>query len=703
LTPSWAVDCADYGAYPKWVASVSTPGDAYALKLADSYACLAENMGMGSEFHVADIADPLNPVIVGSVALPSGAEGLAVAGSCAYIADTSGGLQIVDITLPASPSIIGSWNDSPYQALDVEVSGDYAYVAYGFGGFKVFDVATPASPTLVDSLETNGQARAVALQGDYAYLGVFGDLRVIDITDPLDPLLVGNLQSPWGIVTDLVVEGNRAYLAVMGGGQQTGLKIVDISDPTNPFLMGAGGTMGNGVAVAGNYAYLSTHNIRGIEVFDIGDPWHLAFVTSIFTETYPRNLVAAGDYLFLANESDGMGVADISGVENVTLTGSANTGQSEYVAVAGEYAYVANSEGMMKVVDIADPTAPVVVGSLEVPGEVTDLSAGGSVVCLAAGGLRVVDVSTPSNPRLVGDVPMVAQGVAVAGNYAYVAAQWEIWIVDISDPSSPVPVGHTFPWWLAVDVALAGDLAYFVEQEIEPPFEAGRLSVYDVSDPTSPVRLADADAPGFPFSVATTGDRTCVAAAGGIHVYDTSGSPLFLTSFPAQLHAWSVAMVGDYAYLGGDKAGLEVVDISNPEEPELVGSVGTPSEVHGVAQSGDIVLAADYRYGLRILPMQCPGQSTVTATQVPAAIAHLSAYPNPVAAGTVIEWRGAPTGADLRLYDLHGRLVATRVVQGSGRVQWAEFVDHVRASGVYYLGLRTPGGNHQVTRLVVVR
>jgi hypothetical protein len=162
-------------------------------------------------------------------------------------------------------------------------------------------------------------------------------------------------------------------------------------------------------------------------------------------------------------------------------------------------------------------------------------------------------------------------------------------------------------------------------------------------------------------------------------------------------------MGGEYAYLAGDKAGLEVIDISNPEEPEFVGSVGTLSEVHGVAQSGDIVLAADYRYGLSIFPIQCAGPTAVSGG-TPAAIVRLSACPNPVIAGTVIEWRGATSGAHLRLYDPLGRLVATRGVEASGELRWTELVDHsAPSSGVYFLELRTPGGQRQAARLVVAR
>lgn len=42
-----------------------------------------------------DIADPTNPVIAGTRDTPGFAHGVAVAGSCAYVADRVAGLQVI--------------------------------------------------------------------------------------------------------------------------------------------------------------------------------------------------------------------------------------------------------------------------------------------------------------------------------------------------------------------------------------------------------------------------------------------------------------------------------------------------------------------------------------------------------------------------------------------------------------------------------
>jgi len=73
------------------------------------------------------------PYIVGSCDTPGYAMGVYVSGSYAYIADTTSGLQVMNISNPTSPAIVGSCA-TPGGAENVFVSGSYAYVAdYGSG------------------------------------------------------------------------------------------------------------------------------------------------------------------------------------------------------------------------------------------------------------------------------------------------------------------------------------------------------------------------------------------------------------------------------------------------------------------------------------------------------------------------------------------------------------------------------------------
>ncbi|MBA7623253.1 hypothetical protein ES703_30647 [subsurface metagenome] len=100
--------------------------------------------------------------------------------------------------------------DSYSYSSDVAVRGDYAYLAGG--SLRIIDVSDSANPNEISSI--NRQGNQVALSGDYAY---YGNLWVVDISDPFNPI-------------DPVNSSPKAY------------------------YYGEGGV---GVAVSGNYAYVT--------------------------------------------------------------------------------------------------------------------------------------------------------------------------------------------------------------------------------------------------------------------------------------------------------------------------------------------------------------------------------------------------------------------------------------------------------------
>jgi hypothetical protein len=137
-----------------------------------------------SGLQVIDISDPTNPSIVGSCDTPDSAWGIFVSGTCAYVTGGVSGLQVIDISSPTNPSIMGSY-DTPGFAGGIFVSGTYAYVAGGVSGLQVIDISSPTNPSIMGSFY-RGSAKDVYIQGTYAYVagGVSG-LQVIDKFKPL--------------------------------------------------------------------------------------------------------------------------------------------------------------------------------------------------------------------------------------------------------------------------------------------------------------------------------------------------------------------------------------------------------------------------------------------------------------------------------------------------------------------------------------
>ena len=119
-------------------------------------------------------------------------------------------------------------------------------------------------------------------------------------------------------------------------------------------------------------------------------------------------------------------------------------------------------------------------------------------------GLVVIDVSNPTNCVGAGGYSIGGRcyGVAVVGNYAYVAHNFAgLVVIDVSNPAHCVRAGGYDTGGTAVGVAVSGHYAYVTTDQ--------GLQVIDVSNPSNCVRVGGYDK-GF-YDVAVVADRVYVA------------------------------------------------------------------------------------------------------------------------------------------------------------------------------------------------
>jgi hypothetical protein len=110
--------------------------DATKVYASGNYAYIA---GAG-DLQVIDISDPQSPRTVGSVERSTGAQGMYVTGSYAYIAAYEDGIDVINITDPQNPTLLTTV-DTPGKAKDIFVSGSQAYVADNEGGLQIIDLS----------------------------------------------------------------------------------------------------------------------------------------------------------------------------------------------------------------------------------------------------------------------------------------------------------------------------------------------------------------------------------------------------------------------------------------------------------------------------------------------------------------------------------------------------------------------------------
>jgi hypothetical protein len=414
---------------------------------------------------VIDISDPTTPTLAGSYDTPRIAQGIAISGDYAYVADYFSGLLMIDISDPTTPSLVGSY-DTPDIAQDVAISGDYAYVADCFSGLQVIDISDPTNPVLEGIYDTPGKAYGVAISGDYAYVGDgTSGLQVIDIYDLAEPALAGSYDTP-DYAYGVTISGDHAFV----GDMSSGLQVIDISDPPTLSLAGSYDTPGraSGVAISGDYAYV-TDDDAGLQVIDISDPTTPALAGSYDTPGYARSVAISGDYACITDGYQGLKVIDISDPTTPALAGSYDTPGFAYgITISGDHAYVAAWTSGLQVLDISDPATPVFAGGYGIPGYAIGIAVSGDYAYVACqdSGLQVMDISDPTTPTLAGgyDTPGSAWGVTISGDYAYVACEDSgLQVIDISDPTTPALVDSYNTPGNATGVAIWGDYAYVAD------------------------------------------------------------------------------------------------------------------------------------------------------------------------------------------------------------------------------------------------
>jgi len=345
----------------------------------------------------------------------------------------------------------------------------------------------------------------------------------------------------WGRGPSVEVTGQDTLVALTLGSE---VALLSFADPDNPrvlseiqldYLPSQSALQDTLLFTCGN----------GLEIWSIADPTQPEHVTVI-----PR---AVGDFslqdtLLYFVSQDTFWVYSVANPEDPYSLGFCR--DSGYVATsAGSTVVLIQPHDVLGFVDVTDPSAPVQVGTW--PGWARSAAARGSLCCAAFTDvsqpertwLLTLDIADPANPRQLGRVDSVCgHDIFLVDSLAFVSgrndAYGEMRIVDISDSTNPRRLGTCGVWndnwgvWANLDM-----------QKALIATEPSGLALVDI---------ADANAP-FVDSCILTADQ-----------------------------AVDIWMDGDRAYVANHRAGMRVLDVSDPMRPAEVGGFDS---LHGVIEA----------------------------------------------------------------------------------------------------------------------
>jgi len=609
--PSWATF--EY----KLVGAIDTPGVAYGIALSGNTAFIADG---DSGLQVIDVSNPAAPTIIGSLDTPGRAQDIALSGNTAFIADGfAGGLQVIDVSNLSAPTIIGS-RDTPGAAYGIALSGNTAFIADYYSGLQVIDVSNPTAPTIIGSRGTPGLARGIALSGNTAFIADSGSgLQVIDVSNPAAPTIIGSRDTP-GHASGIALAGNTAFIA----DNLSGLQVIDVSNPAAPMIIGSRDTSGRayGIALSGNTAFIADYT-SGLQVIDISNLSAPTIIGSRDTPGGARAIALAGNTAFIADDS-GLQVIDITQGKLSGTPTSYNLGLEYLTIQASNALFETTIDKFILAIDrIPNKEATEIPDQSLLPGETLNLILNSQLLFidpdqafLSLNILQLDDTPAPNwlrlaiNPSLLTsrDTPGSARGIALAGNTAFIA-DWSsgLQVIDVSNPATPTIIGSRVTPEYAWSIALSGNTAFIADG-------SSGLQVIDVSNPAAPTIIGSRDTPGSARSIALAGNTAFIADwSSGLQVIDVSNpaAPTIIGSRDTPGLAFGIALSGNTAFIADGSAGLQVIDVSNPAAPTIIGSRDTPGSAYGIALSGNTAFIADGSAGLQVIDVSNPATPTI--------------------------------------------------------------------------------------------
>lgn len=529
---------AQTGLLPGLVTDLAVDGDrAYAVTA--GYAPEADNrlVALGLRGDQA-------PEVLGVVAEPWLSDVYAADGQVYVTAARS--IILFDLKDPAAPVKQGA---SYLLPADILAQGKRVYLP-SYDGLHILDVSNPMAPVQIGHWVTEANTYDVVLHQGHAFVTGSEQLHVLDVTDPTQPKLLTQLPIPGGAVDlDLDAAGGT-LLAAFGAGE--GLRRFDVRDPAAPVELAAMSLPGEPQALRflGGRAYLSSAE-AGLQVLGLAESGALELAATLPLAPAPVDLRWLGDRALVWSY-----------------------GQMRLLAAGGPRA------GALGAAWAPDRNLAPQISSGEI--------AGSRVLAAHAERLTSFDLPggeaapQPVEARL--DAPVTA--LLWSGGRAYLAEEGSLSIAALDNPARPRILGELRGDWSARDLAKSGSLLYIAGGE-------PGLAVVDVADPAHPLQVGSLSVAGV-SRVEVVGARIYLATQGGLDVWErAAGGDLRAVGRVATPRPLvDVAIAGRLAYLLGEDALLQVLDIADIAAPRLLAAQDLPGVGASLRVLGDQALVA---------------------------------------------------------------------------------------------------------------
>jgi hypothetical protein len=274
---------------------------------------------------------------------------IAINDNYAYLASGFDGVQIINISDEKNPFLFGriDLKDHPTDRTNrVSIENNILYIKVDrfHGDFVnsifMIDISIPASPKILGSFDTN-LMMDIEVKNDTIYLTGIYDFCIIDVTNPENPILINTLAKGGGLGYDLVLYNNCAFI----GDWHTGLRIIDISDPANLYeLVNYDAYCAGHISVNQNYVYLiaqskieAEYSLRVLDISNITSIKELGYIN---LKSHAKGIAFKNGIVYVG---DDLRIIDVSDPENLRELEYYNTaGKVNEIVLRNGYIFIAD-------------------------------------------------------------------------------------------------------------------------------------------------------------------------------------------------------------------------------------------------------------------------------------------------------------------------------------------------------------------------
>ncbi|RPI34473.1 MAG: DUF11 domain-containing protein [Chloroflexota bacterium] len=484
--------------------------------------------------------------------------------------------------------------------------------------------------------QIGGETHAVAVAGQYAYIGIGPRLFILDVTtNPANPTVIGKTLPLDDVIEGIFLDAAGGYVyAAAGDG---GLSIIQISTPSNPTVSGSYDTAGyaKNVVVQGNLAYVADGFV-GLVIVDVSNKAVPVLSNSVDTPGFAEDvdLFTNGGNLnaAVADGSNGLQLVNLSPLGlGLALKDPVNPEYASGIEVdaSNTNAYLSDSFNLpygLRVINISNLFSPSQVGGVTLSGGPEDVAITSNTAFVALGnaGVKAVDITTPASPSALGtyNTAGTADAVAFASNTIYVAdSNQGLQILNAANLSSLALAGSYVSIGSVWGAATTAGNAFTANGDLG-------LGVVDTSLPASLSKMALLDTSGFAEALDIDGDYAYLAdGTGGLKVISiaTPGAPSQTGVWQNGNPIYDVDFYNGFAFVANGVGGISAVDVTDPAAPSTANSIGNSvllDTAEGLTVAYHAIDFADYAYvadggdGMHIIDVSSPG-SLIHVTKVP--------------------------------------------------------------------------------------